>query len=263
MRPGYDIIAQAMSGLMSTTGWPGGEPTRTGTAMGDVLAGLSCAIGILAAVNSRNLNGMGQKVDVALVDSAVASLEIINMIYLVEGRVPQRIGNRYESTYPYDSFRASDGSLVIGAGNDKLWQNFCAAMGKPELTEAPEYLKVQDRIERHEELKAIIEEWTMKRTVEEVLDLVNKAGVPCAPIMTIDKIVKDPHIAEAREMFVNTHHPVAGDLTVTGSHIKLSDTPASVRTPAPLLGQHNTEILGELLGLDVEKVKELEGEGVL
>jgi len=194
MRPGYDIIAQAMSGLMSTTGWPGGEPTRTGTAMGDVLAGLSCAIGILAAVNSRNLNGVGQKVDVALVDSAVASLEIINMIYLVEGRVPQRIGNRYESTYPYDSFRASDGSLVIGAGNDKLWQNFCAAMGKPELTEAPEYLKVQDRIERHEELKAIIEEWTMKRTVEEVLDLVNKAGVPCAPIMTIDKIVKDPHI---------------------------------------------------------------------
>ena len=263
MRPGYDIIAQAMSGLMSTTGWPGGEPTRTGTAMGDVLAGLSCAIGILAAVNSRNLNGVGQKVDVALVDSAVASLEIINMIYLVEGRVPQRIGNRYESTYPYDSFRASDGSLVIGAGNDKLWQNFCAAMGKPELTEAPEYLKVQDRIERHEELKAIIEEWTMKRTVEEVLDLVNKAGVPCAPIMTIDKIVKDPHIAEAREMFVNTHHPVAGDLTVTGSHIKLSDTPASVRTPAPLLGQHNIEILGELLGLDVEKVKELEGEGVL
>ncbi len=263
MRPGYDIIAQAMSGLMSTTGWPGGEPTRTGTAMGDVLAGLSCAIGILAAVNSRNLNGVGQKVDVALVDSAVASLEIINMIYLVEGRVPQRIGNRYESTYPYDSFRASDGSLVIGAGNDKLWQNFCAAMGKPELAEAPEYIKVQDRIERHEELKAIIEEWTMERTVEEVLDLVNKAGVPCAPIMTIDKIVKDPHIAEAREMFVNTHHPVAGDLTVTGSHIKLSDTPASVRTPAPLLGQHNVEILGELLGLDAEKVKELEGEGVL
>ncbi len=263
MRPGYDIIAQAMSGLMSTTGWPGGEPTRTGTAMGDILAGLSCAIGILAAVNSRNLSGMGQKVDVALVDSAVASLEIINMIYLVEGRVPQRIGNRYESTYPYDSFKASDGSLVIGAGNDKLWQNFCVAMGKPELAEAPEYIKVQDRIERHEELKTIIEEWTMKRTVQEVLDLVNEAGVPCAPIMTIDKIVKDPHIAEAREMFVNTHHPVAGDLTVTGSHIKLSGTPASIRTPAPLLGQHNANILGELLGLDEEKVKELEGDGVL
>lgn len=263
MRPGYDIIAQAMSGLMSTTGWPGGEPTRTGTAMGDVLAGLSCAIGILSAVNSRNITGIGQKVDVALVDSAVASLEIINMIYLVEGRVPQRIGNRYESTYPYDSFKASDGSLVIGAGNTKLWQNLCVAMERPELAEAPEYLTVQDRIAKHEELKVLIEEWTMKYTVDEVLDMVNKVGVPCAPIMTIDRIVKDPHIAGDREMFVKTQHPVAGDLTVTGSHIKLSETPASVRTPSPLLGQHNAEILGELLGMDEEKVKSLEEEGVL
>lgn len=263
MRPGYDIIAQAMSGLMSTTGWPGGEPTRTGTAMGDVLAGLSCAIGILAAVNARNLTGAGQKVDVALVDSAVASLEIINMIYLVEGRVPQRIGNRYESTYPYDSFKASDGSLVIGAGNTKLWQNLCKVIGRPELAKAPEYLEVQDRVAKHEELKVIIEEWTRKYTVQEVLDMVNAGGIPCAPIMSIDKIVEDPHIAGDREMFVKTQHPVAGDLTVTGSHIKLSDTPASIRTPSPLLGQHNADILGELLGLDTEKVKELEEAGVL
>ena len=119
-RPGYDIISQAMSGLMSTTGWADGEPTRTGTAMGDVLGGLSVTIGILAALRHRDATGQGQKVDVALVDSAVASLEIINMIYLVEGRIPQRIGNRYESTYPYDSFKATDGSLVIGtATSDK------------------------------------------------------------------------------------------------------------------------------------------------
>lgn len=263
MRPGYDIIAQAMSGLMSTTGWPGGEPTRTGTAMGDVLAGLSCAIGILAAVNSRNITGIGQKVDIALVDSAVASLEIINMIYLVEGRVPQRIGNRYESTYPYDSFKASDGSLVIGAANNKLWQSLCQVIGKPELAEAPEYLEVKDRVGKHEELKVIVEEWTMKHTVQEAFDLINKAGIPCAPIMTIDKIVNDPHIAGDREMFVKTNHPIAGELTITGSHIKLSDTPTSIRTHSPLLGQHNAEILEELLGLDIEKVKELEGKGVL
>lgn len=263
MRPGYDIIAQAMSGLMSTTGWPGGEPTRTGTAMGDVLAGLSCAIGILAAVNSRNITGIGQKVDIALVDSAVASLEIINMIYLVEGRVPQRIGNRYESTYPYDSFKASDGSLVIGAANNKLWQSLCKVIGKPELAEAPEYLEVKDRVGKHEELKVIVEEWTMKHTVQEAFDLINKAGIPCAPIMTIDKIVNDPHIAGDREMFVKTNHPIAGELTITGSHIKLSDTPTSIRTHSPLLGQHNAEILEELLGLDIEKVKELEGKGVL
>jgi formyl-CoA transferase len=263
MLPGYDIISQAMSGLMSTTGWPDGEPTRTGTAMGDVLAGLSSAIGILAAVNSRRISGEGQKVDVALVDSAVASLEIINMIYLVEGRVPQRIGNRYESTYPYDSFKASDGSLVIGAGNDKLWQNMCKAMGKPELAEKEEYLHVPDRVQRHEELKSVIEEWTKEHTVDEILEMLTDAGVPCAPVMTIDRVVKDPHIAGDREMFVKTKHPVAGDLTVTGSHIKLSGTPSSVRTPSPLLGEHNEEILEEFLGYDRSKVEELKKEGVL
>lgn len=263
MRPGYDIIAQAMSGLMSTTGWPGGEPTRTGTAMGDVLAGLSCAIGILAAVNARNLTGVGQKVDIALVDSAVASLEIINMIYLIEGRIPQRIGNRYESTYPYDSFKASDGSLVIGAANNKLWKNLCSVMERPELAEAPEYLEVKDRVARNEELKVIVEEWTTRHTVQEAFDLINDAGIPCAPIMSIDQIVKDPHIAGDREMFVKTSHPIAGELTITGSHIKLSDTPPTIRTHAPLLGEHNVEILKELLEMDEEEVKELERRKIL
>ncbi|MDK2870555.1 MAG: hypothetical protein PWP39_1790, partial [Pyrococcus sp.] len=128
-RAGYDIIGQAMGGLMSTTGWPDGEPTRTGTAMGDVLAGLSVTIGLLAAIRYRDKTGIGQKVDVSLVDSVVASLEIINQIYLIEGEIPQRIGNRYESVYPYDSFKAKDGSLVIGCGNDKLWSKLCNLMG--------------------------------------------------------------------------------------------------------------------------------------
>jgi crotonobetainyl-CoA:carnitine CoA-transferase CaiB-like acyl-CoA transferase len=201
-RPGYDIISQAMSGLMSTTGWPGGEPTRTGTAMGDVLGGLSAAIGILAAVHSRGRTGLGQKVDVALVDSCVASLEIINMIYLVEGRVPARIGNRYESTYPYDSFRAKDGSLVIGTANDKLWRNLCGAMERPDLAEDPRFLTVKDRVAHHAELKPLIEEWTTTLTVDEVYAKVDGAGVPCAPILSIDQVVADPHIAGDREMFV-------------------------------------------------------------
>lgn len=263
MRPGYDIIAQAMSGLMSTTGWPGGEPTRTGTAMGDVLAGLSCAIGILAAVNARNITGKGQQVDVALVDSAVASLEIINMIYLVEGRIPERIGNRYESTYPYDSFKASDGSMVIGAANDKLWQKLCKVMGTPEIAERPEFLHIKDRVAHHEELKPIVERWTMKHTVQEAFELIDAEGIPCAPIMTIDKIVKDPHIAGAREMFVQTHHPIAGDLKVTGSHIKLSGTPATIRNCSPLLGQHNKDILGGVLGMDDAEMEKLKEEGVI
>ncbi|WP_334139667.1 CoA transferase [Thermovirga lienii] len=263
MRPGYDIIAQAMSGLMSTTGWPGGEPTRTGTAIGDVLGGLSCAIGILAAVNARSITGKGQMVDVALVDSAVASLEIINMIYLVEGRVPERIGNRYESTYPYDSFRTSDGSIVIGAGNDRLWQKLCEVMGKPDIAEKPEFLRIKDRVEHHEEVKAIIEEWTMKHKMQEVLDLLEAEGIPCAPIMTIDKVVNDPHIAEARQMFVETYHPIAGAIKITGSHIKLSDTPPAIKTCSPLLGQHNKDIYVGELGMDEAEIDKLKEEGVI
>lgn len=263
MRPGYDIIAQAMSGLMSTTGWPGGEPTRTGTAMGDVLAGLSCAIGILAAVNGRNLTGEGQKIDVALVDSAVASLEIINMIYLVEGRIPQRIGNRYESTYPYDSFRASDGSMVIGAANDKLWQSLCRLIGRPEIAEDPKYLRVRDRVAHHEEIKPIIEEWTMSNTVQDCCRMVDEAGIPCAPIMSIDQVTSDPHIAGDREMFVPVNHPVAGMTTLTGNHIKMSGTPAEIRTPSPVLGEHNSQVYRELLGLTEAEVEDLRSQGAI
>jgi formyl-CoA transferase len=263
MRPGYDIISQAMSGLMSTTGWPGGEPTRTGTAMGDVLGGLSATIGILAAVHSRGRTGLGQKVDVALVDSCVASLEIINMIYLVEGRVPARIGNRYESTYPYDSFRAKDGSLVIGTANDKLWRSLCAAMERPDLAEDPRFLTVKDRVAHHAELKPLIEEWTTKLTVDEVYAKVDGAGVPCAPILSIDQVVADPHIAGDREMFVPLSHPKAGKTVVTGSHIKLSDTPPTIRTPSPALGEHNASVLGELLGLSEADLTALADEGVI
>jgi formyl-CoA transferase len=262
-RPGYDIISQAMSGLMSTTGWPDSEPTRTGTAMGDILGGLSNAIGILAAIYNRHETGEGQKVDVALVDSAVASLEIINMIYLVEGRIPQRIGNRYESTYPYDSFRASDGSLVIGAGNDKLYASMCEVMGRPELAEDPRFLRVRDRVENHAELKPIVEEWTMNLTVDEVYEKLSSAGVPCAPIYNIEQVVNDPHIAGDREMFVDIEHPVAGKMKITGSHIKLSGTPASIRTPSPALGENNADIYGGLLGIAEEDLKKLIDEGVV
>jgi formyl-CoA transferase len=263
MRPGYDIISQAMSGLMSTTGWPGGEPTRTGTAMGDVLGGLSAAIGILAAVHSRGRTGLGQKVDVALVDSCVASLEIINMIYLVEGRVPARIGNRYESTYPYDSFRAKDGSLVIGTANDKLWRSLCSAMERPDLAEDPRFLTVKDRVAHHAELKPLIEEWTTTLTVDEVYAKVDGAGVPCAPILSIDQVVADPHIAGDREMFVPVSHPKAGETVITGSHIKLSDTPSTIRTPSPALGEHNASVLGELLGLSDAELAALADDGAI
>jgi crotonobetainyl-CoA:carnitine CoA-transferase CaiB-like acyl-CoA transferase len=262
LRPGYDIIGQAMGGLMSTTGWPGGEPTRTGTAMGDVLAGLSVTIGILAALRHRDQTGCGQKVDVALVDSVVASLEVITQIYLTDGHIPERIGNRYESTYPYDSFKANDGDVVVGAANDKLWQLVCQVIEQPDLQNDERFDTNPKRVQRHAEIKPIIEAWTKTHSVDEIVDRMLAAGVPVAPINTIDRLVTDPHIAVAREMFVDVEHPKAGVLKLTGAHIKLTETPPAIRIPSPELGQHNGEVFGSLLGMVSSDIEKLTQDGV-
>nr|WP_320145286.1 CoA transferase [uncultured Anaeromusa sp.] len=262
-RPGYDIIAQAMSGLMSTTGWPTSGPTRTGTPLGDVLAGLWQAIGILGAIQARNNTELGQKVDIALVDSAVATMGNINMLYLSEGRIPGRIGNRYESAYPYDSFTCTDGSCVVGVANNKLWHLFCDIMEQPNLAEDEKFCNVPDRVENHEELHKIVSEWAAVHTVTEVVDSCLNAGVPAAPIYNTAQVKADPHIAGDREMFVEQDHPKAGKVVVTGSPLKMSGTPVDLTAPAPTLGQHNAEVYGEVLGLDAKQVAALKSEGII
>ena len=262
-RAGYDIIGQAMGGLMSTTGWEDGGPTRTGTAMGDVLGGLSVTIGVLAAVINKKNTGEGQKVDVSLVDSVVSSLEIITQIYLATGRVPGRIGNRYESAYPYDSFKAIDGDVIIGCGNDKLFSLLVEVMEQPELLIDERFVSNQLRVKNHAELKVIIEDWSSQYEIDHIVDTLLEKGVPSCPINTIDRLVKDPHIADAREMFVDIEHPIAGKTTLTGNHIKLSEKKAGIKTPAPLLGQHNYDVYSELLGLDKGTIDEYIENGIL
>ena len=262
-RPGYDIIAQAMGGIMSTTGWPETGPTRTGTPLGDVLAGLWSSIGILGALQARNVTGKGQKVDIALVDSAVATMGNISMIYLSEGRIPGIIGNRYESCYPYDSFACSDGYCVIGVANNKLWKIFCNVIGKDELADVEKFRNVPDRVERHEELKVIVEAWTRAHTVKDVVGSLLDAGVPAAPIYDVAQVAADPHIAEDREMFIEQEHPRAGKVKITGSPLKLSETPVNLETPAPMLGQHNEAVYKQILDLDAEQLAALQAEGII
>lgn len=262
-RAGYDIIGQAMSGLMSTTGWPGGKSTRTGTAIADVMGGLSCCTGILAAYINRMKTGEGEKVDVSLVDSMVSSLEIINIIYLCTGKVPERIGNRYEAIYPYDSFEASDGSVVIGAGNDKLFGLLCEQMEKIELLEDERFCCNNSRVLHHAELKPIIEEWLRDKKIDDIVDLLLDAGIPAAPINTIDRVAKDPHIAGAREMFVEIDHPKAGKLKMTGNQIKLTNHKIDTFRPAPTLSQDTEEILRKYLDMSEEDVKLLVKEQVV
>ena len=262
-RPGYDIIAQAMSGLMSTTGWEGGPPTRTGTASGDVLGGLYLTIGVLEALHHRNRTGQGQKVDVALVDSGVAAMGNVNMIYLADGRIPQRIGNRYEATYPYDTFECIDGTCVIAAANDKFWHALCELMGRPEISMQPEYLLVRDRLANHAAVKREVELWTKTKTAAEISDILLNAGIPSAPVYDVSQVVADPHIACDREMFVEQEHPTAGKVRVTGNPVKLSATPARYRTTAPALGQDNPAVYRELLGLDEKQLAALKADGVI
>ena len=181
-RPGYDIIGQAMGGLMSTTGWPNGEPTRSGTALSDVMGGISLTAGVLAAYVSKQKTGRGQMVDVALVDSIVSTLEIINQIYLVTGRIPERIGNRYEASYPYDSFKTKDGSLVIGCGNDKLFRLLSQLMEQPELCSDPRFYTNISRVQYHAELKPILEEWLKDYDTETAVNMILDAGIPAGPI---------------------------------------------------------------------------------
>lgn len=262
-RAGYDIVGQAMSGLMSTTGWPEGGPTRTGTAIADVMGGISCCVGILAALVNKGKTGEGEKVDVSLVDSMVSSLEIINMIYLCTGKVPQRIGNRYEAIYPYDSFRASDGDVIIACGNDKLFKLLSEVMEKPELPETEHFANNNARVINHAELKPIIEEWLRDKTIDQTVDILLEKGIPAAPINTIDRVVKDPHIAGAREMFVEIEHPRAGRLKITGNQIKLTNHKIEIRKPAPLLSQDTRQIMKERLGLSDEQVDELVTEEIV
>ncbi len=261
-RAGYDIIGQAMSGLMSTTGWPDTPPTRTGTAIADVVGGMSCAIGVLAAYVNRLKTGVGEKVDIALVDSMVSSLEIINIIYLNTGRIPTRIGNRYEAIYPYDSFQARDGYVIIACGNDKLYGLLKNVLQISAL-EDEKFKSNLDRVAHHAELKEIIECCTRDLDIDTIVSMLLDAGIPSAPINTIDRVTQDPHIAGAREMFVDIEHPVAGKITMTGNQVKFTHNKATIRMPAPTLGQHNYEVLKERLNYSDEKIEKLIRSGIL
>lgn len=262
-RAGYDIIGQAMGGLMSTTGWPGGPATRSGTPLGDVLGGLNLAIGILAALVNREKTGLGEKVDVALVDSVASAMENITMIYQATGRIPQRIGNRYESTYPYDSFPANDGDVIIAAGNNKLFSILCEIMEQPELKNDSRFLDVKSRVANHDDLFQIVSTWTKKYSVEEIDKKLNDAGCPASIVNTIDRLVVDRQIAGAREMFPEIEQPGIGKLQITACPQKLTRTKSYPRKAAPLLGEDNIDIYGKLLGFDENKIKELKEKGII
>ena len=263
-RPGYDILAQAMGGLMSLTGEKGGQPTRAGNAMGDMLAGMNLTIGVLAALHARTLTGKGQRVDVSLVDSIVVSLENAFTRYWNTGELYERNGNAYAALAPYDTFEASDGLVVIACGNQSLYEKFCKKVAnKSEWVEDSRFLTNILRVENMDVLEELINSWSMHYTVEEITNRCLEAGVPAGPVYDLAQIVKDPHIAEARDMFPTVHHPIIGDMPVNGDAIKMSDTNPEIVKASPLLGEDNQSIYQEFLGLSEKDLARLKEDGVI
>ncbi|EAX47711.1 Formyl-CoA transferase [Thermosinus carboxydivorans Nor1] len=254
-KPAYDIIVQAMGGIMSITGPENGDPTRVGASVGDIIAGMFTAYGIMMALFHRERTGEGQKIDVGMLDCQVAILENAIARYVTSGVVPGPLGNRHPSITPFSSFTAKDGYIIVGAGNDRLWERLCNILGRPDLIKDERFDTNARRTANAKELTTILNEIFKEKTIAEWLTALEEAGLPCAPINTIDKIVNDPHI-QAREMIVEVEHPVAGKLKMPGVPIKMSATPGSVEFPAPLLGQHTYEIIREVLGWDDSKISQ-------
>ncbi|MCX7620080.1 MAG: CoA transferase [Acidimicrobiales bacterium] len=234
-RPAYDVVVQGMGGIMSITGQEGGEPTRVGTSIGDIAAGLFSAIGICSALFHRALTGEAVKVDVSMLDCQVAILENAIARYVATGEVPAPLGSRHPSITPFAAFPAADGWIVIAAGNDDLFQRLCDAIGRPELSVDPRFVSNSDRTEHHAELAEELESALRTRSVAEWLLILDEAGVPRGPVNDIPKVLADPQV-RARNMLVELDDPDLPGFVVAGNPIKLSDFPDfPSRGPVPRL----------------------------
>ena len=244
-RPAYDIIAQAMSGIMSINGPVGSGPTRVGESIGDLVAGLHATWSILAALNGSRRDGKGQHLDIAMVDSILSIMVTALSQYLFTGEVPTRIGNANPISAPLDSFEAKDGGLIIAVANDSLFERLARAMDMPELPQDPRFATDIARKANEAALKKILEGWTLRRSVEEVVVRLEAASVPASPILSVDQAISNAH-AEARQLVKMADHPTAARIPVVTQPVQFLGARIDPPRAAPLLGQHSAEILEEL-----------------
>lgn len=262
-RPAYDMLVQAMGGIISITGWPDAPPTRVGASIGDITASLFTAIGICSALYQRTLTGVGQKIDVAMLDCQVAILENALARYQVQGVPPQPLGNRHPTIAPFQAFKTRDEYLVIAIGNDALWRKFCKAIGREDLSEHEKFATNQQRTVHVNELVEILETITQTKTAAEWSAIFEQAQIPHSPINTIDKVMTHPQVL-ARNMIVEAEDAQAGAVKIAGNPIKMPslDDP-STRPPAPEIGEHNREILQGWLGYSDDDLAQWQQDGVI
>ena len=242
---GYDAVMQAESGLMSVTGDEDRPGYRMGVAITDMVAGLYAAQGITSALFARERTGKGQQVDIGMLDTTAALLTYQGSNWFTTGKVPKRKGNRHATIAPYETFSTSDGEIVVAVGNDAIWQRFCVAIGMPELAADSRFTTNKDRMANYDVMRALLERPFHTATSAEWVTRLNEAGVANGEVRNIEQMLSDPQLA-ARDMIATLDHATIGPTRVIGAPIKMSATPASVRTAPPTLGQHTDAVLGEL-----------------
>ena len=254
-RAGYDYIIQGMGGLMSITGerddLPGGGPQKVGVAVADLMTGMYAGVAVLAALAGRNQSGLGQYIDMALLDVQVAMLANMNMNYLTSGDSPQRAGNAHQNLVPYQVFECADGHVIIGTGNDSQYARFCEAGGRPELATDPRFSSNPQRVRNREQLIPLLAAMVRQKTKEDWIGALEACGVPCGPINSVAEAFANPQVV-ARGMRIDLPHPAAGTIPMVRNPIVYSGTPLEYAAPPPMLGQHTEQVLRSLNYSDAE-----------
>lgn len=243
-RPSFDFIAQAMSGFMSVTGEPDGAPMRAAPPMADLIAGLYCAFGAVTALNALSRTGEGQYVESSLNNSLISLMAFLSADYFAGGKVPDRSGNNHAIVAPYGLFKAKDGAIAVAPSNDTFVERFLDAVGLRHLLDDDRFCTNADRMRNRQTLLEIIDATTEQESVDYWIEVINKAGCPCGRVMNLQEVFDDPQV-RAMDMVLDVDHGENGVVRMTGFPVKLSKTPARIQRPAPKLGEHNDEILGD------------------
>ena len=261
--PGYDFIAQAMSGLMAATGEPDGPPMKAGVALGDVITGLHAAIDCLAALHSREKTGKGQHIDLALTDCTLASMVNIAQYYLTSGTNAPRLGNAHSTIVPYQAFASADGYIIVAVGNDSQFGRFCDLIGKTGWKTDPRFATNQGRVEHRDTLIPLIEKIMSQKSAAEWLCALRDIDVPCGPVNDMSQAFTEPQLI-ARNMEIEINHELSSNpVKLVGSPVKFSETPVAYKYPPPQCGQHTAEILQDVLGMTRDEVDGLSEKGVI
>ena len=263
-RPALDIIVQAAGGIMSITGEPGRAPIRPGASYGDIVAGLYTAAGVLAALHERERSGLGQELDISMLDCQVSALENAFMRYAVTGKAPEPLGTRHPAATPFQAFPTADGHIVValGFGEENQWALLCAILALPALIDDERYATSPRRTARHAELEPLLAAAFARRTTAAWLDDLLAAGIPCGPVNTIAQAAADPQV-QHRRMLREVTHAKAGTIAIADTPLRFSRSEAGIQGPPPSLGEHTAAILAELLGLSSAQVSALEAAGVV